>query len=143
MTKTQRAILDVVTKSGRHLSAQDIYWAVKREFPSIALGTIYRNLQQFAEAKLIRRLARGSEPDHFEGNMSPHDHAFCIRCGNILDLEIPGLKDYLQENMDCGIVSFDLSVNYVCRECAEKEAGILDGEDAYAAEREKKTDKAD
>jgi len=143
MTKAQKAILDAVTQSGRHLPADEVYWIVKRQFPSIALGTIYRNLNQFADARLIRRVARADAADYFEGNTSPHDHALCIRCGQMTDIRIPCLKDFLKDQMNCDIVSFDLTVNYICPACA-RNAGSLGGEtNDNAARQDEKTNQAD
>ena len=143
MTRVQKAILDVVVQSGRHLSADEVYWIVKRQFPSIALGTIYRNLNQFADSKLIRRVARADAADYFEGNTSSHDHALCIRCGQVTDITIPNLKDFLKGQMNGEIVSFDLTVNYICPGCSKKDIGKPNGEDNDAAQQEDKTDKAD
>ncbi|MDX9872381.1 MAG: transcriptional repressor [Clostridia bacterium] len=123
MTKEQKAILDTVLQSSQHLSADEVYWRVKQQYPSIALGTIYRNLNRFADSKLIRRVARPAGADYFEGNVTPHDHAVCIRCGQMMDLKIPKLQDFLKSQMNCDIVSFDLTVNYICPECAQKETG--------------------
>ncbi len=134
MTRVQKAILDAVTQSGRHLPADEVYWIVKRQFPSIALGTIYRNLNQFADSKLIRRVARADAADYFEGNTSPHDHALCIRCGRMTDIAIPDLKDFLKGQMNGDIVSVDLTVNYICPACAEKGMDEPDGKNDHAAQ---------
>lgn len=143
MTKVQKAILDAVMKSGRHLSADEVYWIVKQQFSSIALGTIYRNLHQFADSKLIRRVARADAADYFEGNTSPHDHALCIRCGQMVDIAIPHLKDFLKSQMNGDIVSFDLTVNYICPGCAKKDIDRPDGENDDAAECKEKPHKMD
>ena len=143
MTKVQKAILDIVIQSERHLSADEVYWIAKRQFPSVALGTIYRNLNHFADSKLIRRVARAETADYFEGNMSPHDHALCIRCGQMTDIQIPRLKDFLKGQMNCSIVSFDLTVNYICPECAKKDSERNCGENNDAAQYEEKNNKAD
>jgi Fe2+ or Zn2+ uptake regulation protein len=143
MTKVQKAILDTVIQSGEHLSADQVYWRVKKQFPSIALGTIYRNLHQFADSKLIRRVARADAADYFEGNILPHDHALCIRCGQMRDIVIPNLKDFLRGQMCCEIISVDLTVNYICPECAHKEAEESDCEHDEAAQYKDKNDKGD
>jgi len=143
MTRVQKAILDVVVQSGRHLSADEVYWIVKQQFPSIALGTIYRNLNQFADMKLIRRVARADAADYFEGNTSPHDHALCVRCGQMRDITIPNLKDFLKSQMNGDIVSLDLTVNYICPECLKKETDKPKGENDDAAQCKKKTDPTD
>lgn len=121
MTKMQKAILDVVTRSGKHLSAEQIFWEVKQQIPTVALGTIYRNLNQFADSKLIRRVARADAADYFEGNTSPHDHALCIRCGQMTDIKIPKLKDFLEAQINGEVISFDLNVSYICPRCREKD----------------------
>lgn len=124
MTRVQKAILDAVLQSERHLSADEVFWIVKQQFPSIALGTIYRNLNLFADSKQIRRVSRADAADYFEGNTSPHDHAICIRCGQMTDIAIPNLKDFLATRMNGDIVSFDLTINYICPACAEKDKDI-------------------
>ncbi len=121
MTRVQKAILDAVLQSGRHLSADEAYWIIKHQFPSIALGTIYRNLNQFADSGLIRRMARADAADFFEGNTSPHDHILCINCGRMEDIVISHLKDFLQGQTDGDIVSFDLMIHYICPACTQKD----------------------
>lgn len=143
MTKVQKVILDVVIQSKEHLSADEIYWRVKRQIPSVALGTIYRNLNQFADSKQIRRVSRADAPDFFEGNTAPHDHAVCIRCGRMSDIRIPDLKDFLKSQMNCDIVSFDLTVNYICPACNEKTLKSTDGGNYDPANDKEKSGKMD
>ncbi len=119
MTKVQKAILAAVQHPEGHLTADEVYMLVKKQFPKVALGTIYRNLNYFADAQLIRRVARAGGPDYFESNTSAHDHVICSKCGNMMDLYIPELKDFLKNKMQCEIVSFDLTVSCVCNNCAE------------------------
>lgn len=143
MTEVQKAILDIVMQSGKHLSADEVYWMVKRQFPSVALGTIYRNLNRFADAKRIRRVSRADAADYFEGNVSPHDHALCTRCGRMTDLKIPDLKDFLKDQMNCDIISFDLVVNYICPECANQNKEGPDGGTSDFTVCKEKTGKTD
>ena len=130
MTKVQKAILDVVVQPGRHLPADEIYLRIKRKFPSIALGTIYRNLNLFADSNLIRRVARANAADYFEGNISPHDHAVCIRCGQMIDLAIPNLRDFLQRQIDGNLHSYELTVDYTCPGCLHEDREAPDREHA-------------
>lgn len=107
--------------SGQHLSAEQIYSRVKQQISTIALGTVYRNLNQLADSKLIQRVGRADAADFFEGNTSPHDHALCIRCGQMADIVIPDLKDFLADQIDCPIISFELTLNYICPRCLDKQ----------------------
>jgi Fe2+ or Zn2+ uptake regulation protein len=120
MTKVQNLILHIVMQSGGHLTAEQVYWEAKRQLPKIALGTIYRNLNQFADSGMIRRVARAGAPDYYEGNTTPHDHVICASCGEMTDIKVPDLKAFLEERIHCDIISFDLTVNCICQNCAEK-----------------------
>lgn len=126
MTKIQKAILDVMRSSKQHLTATEVYTIIQQAFPSIALGTVYRNLNIFSDSKVIRRVARLEATDYYEGNIKPHDHSLCAYCGMITDINIPGMKDYIKSKISGRVVSFDLVVNIVCQECLKTDANSLE-----------------
>lgn len=119
MTKIQGAIFDTISRTGNHLTAEQVFATVKGEYPSVSLSTVYRNLNIFAQAGKIRRIQRATGQDYYERNLTPHDHAYCIHCGKVSDLKIGDLKEYLQRHFEHPISSFDLTVNYVCPECKD------------------------
>lgn len=121
MTKVQKVLLDIVLQTDGHLSAEEVFQLARRQFPTIALGTVYRNLNQFAYAKRIRRVVRAEGADYFERNTAPHDHAVCARCGRLSDIRIPTLHQFLSEQTGCTILDFDLNICYICPDCAQKE----------------------
>ncbi|MCL2617175.1 MAG: transcriptional repressor [Defluviitaleaceae bacterium] len=119
MTKIQKAILFVVREKG-HLTADEVYTQIKKEVSNIALGTVYRNLAQFAENKIIRRISRANAPDFFDGNTAAHDHIICIDCGKARDIKLPGLPEFVRAHANVEILSVELSANYVCSQCTAK-----------------------
>lgn len=74
-----------------HPTAETIYVNMKKEFPNISLGTIYRNLSLLSELGEIQKLSTGIGPDRFDGNPKPHYHFICNSCGCVLDLEVANL----------------------------------------------------
>ena len=50
-----------------HPTAETIYLNVKKEFPNISLGTVYRNLSLLTNQGIIRKLSTGIGPDRFDG----------------------------------------------------------------------------
>lgn len=124
MTRLQKAILKVVQESKEHLSAKEVYSIVQKMYPSVAMGTVYRNLNQFAEDKLIRRVSGVGASDYYEGNITPHNHALCISCGKIEDIEIPGMRDFIGSQINGKTVSLDLLVNIICSECSSKDINL-------------------
>ncbi len=120
MTRIQKAILDSVKSSKQHLSAAQVYTMLLNQFPAISLGTVYRNLNQFADSKLIRRVIKADSADYYEGNINPHDHSVCICCGEMSDIIIPDMKSFIENSVGENIVSFDIVVNIICPKCREK-----------------------
>ncbi len=117
MTKLQREILSVVKDSNDHLTADEVYQKVKKTMPTVALGSVYRNLNQFARDSLIRRVVRPQGPDIYESNMAPHNHLVCVHCLRMKDFEINGLEDYIRDHSSSPIISVNLTVNSICPKC--------------------------
>ena len=76
-----------------HPTADTVYRNVRNQNPRISLGTVYRNLTLLAEEGEIRRLNVGDGVDRFDGDVSPHYHFVCQKCGQVLDLQIDGMEE--------------------------------------------------
>lgn len=87
-TKQRQAILDAIEGQGGHLTAEEIYNAVKRRHPRLSLGTVYRNLRVLAEQGFVRELDFGMAITYFETVKDTHYHLVCRLCGGIADVEI-------------------------------------------------------
>lgn len=74
-----------------HPTAETVYLNVKKEFPNISLGTVYRNLSLLTELGEIQKISTGIGPDRFDGNPAPHYHFFCRKCGCVMDLDMEGI----------------------------------------------------
>jgi Fur family peroxide stress response transcriptional regulator len=75
-----------------HPTAETIYENLRREYPKISLGTVYRNLSLLSELGEIQTIATGVGPDRFDGNAKPHYHFICKHCGAVIDLKLQGLE---------------------------------------------------
>jgi len=85
-TRQRKLILEELQKLQSHPTAPALYEIVRRRLPKISLGTVYRNLELLAEAGTIRALESCSSEKRFDGNIAPHEHVRCIRCGRVDDL---------------------------------------------------------
>ena len=90
-SKQRDAIKSFLMTRYDHPTAETVYMNVKKEFPNISLGTVYRNLSLLSEIGEIQKLSTGIGPDRFDGNPSPHYHFICNHCGSVLDLDVTGL----------------------------------------------------
>jgi Fe2+ or Zn2+ uptake regulation protein len=86
----QRAIiLEEVENAEGHLTAGEIFERVKKRYPSIAYGTVYRTLHLLAEHDLIQELTFADQASRFDKRTERHDHVYCVSCGELMDVEVP------------------------------------------------------
>lgn len=87
---TQRAvILAEVESYDGHLTAGEIFERVRRRYPTIAYGTVYRTLHLLAEHGLIQELTFADQASRFDKRVERHDHVHCQVCGVIVDVDVP------------------------------------------------------
>ena len=84
-TKQKALILSAVRGTVTHPTAEQVYYMLADSLPNLSLGTVYRNLSRLAEAGIITRISVNNSPDRFDGNVMPHHHICCTRCGNFVD----------------------------------------------------------
>ena len=65
MPKYAEEILAAVTELQRHPTAEQVFLEMKKEHPSIALGTVYKHLNGLAEEGLLHRKEVQSYPYRF------------------------------------------------------------------------------
>ena len=122
-SKQRDAIKSFLMTRYDHPTAETVYLNVKKEFPSISLGTVYRNLSLLSEIGEIQKLSTGIGPDRFDGNPAPHYHFICNHCGSVLDLDVTGL-DHINvlasQNFD-GEIEGNITYFYgKCANCLKK-----------------------
>lgn len=121
MTKQRAAILQAMQESHQHLNAEEIFNRAKQILPSLALGTVYRNLNAMCEEGEIFRIPVPGQPDHYDKNPIKHEHTYCERCGSLTDLLLPELTALLAEKCP-GLTGYQLTVCALCEDCrAEQE----------------------
>ena len=88
-SKQRARMLELLGQTAIHPTADWLYQQLKEEFPSLRMGTVYRNLNILVEQKLIDKLPFGSTHDRYEGNKNPHYHLVCEVCGCVQDFDMP------------------------------------------------------
>ena len=120
MTKQRELILQILTHSDRHLTADEIFFLAKLQMSSIAMATVYNNLNAMTDAGIISRVHVDGSADCFDRVVEPHDHLRCDSCGKISNIKIPDLKAGLRSSVGSDILSYDLTIHYTCPECRRK-----------------------
>ncbi len=89
ITVPRQAILDVLTNTSKHLSAEDIYIAVHKNQPNVGLTTVYRTLELLVQMGLVSKFDFGDGRARYELSQGPqtkhHHHIVCTQCGRVID----------------------------------------------------------
>lgn len=122
-TKQRGAIMQVLKSLAEPASAEDIFGGLKDEFPSLALSTVYRNLERFAAAGLVNR-------DSFNDGIiryslaEEHGHyLICTECDckiKIDDCPLSGMEQELAKNTGFEIDGHNLTIYGKCPRCRKK-----------------------
>jgi Fur family peroxide stress response transcriptional regulator len=106
-----------------HPTADWLYAQLKKEFPKLSLGTVYRNLSILTEQGLVKRLHFGSTFDRYEAQIAPHYHLICEKCGSILDFNMPfyeELNSKAKELTEFKIRYHRIDFYGLCKRCSAK-----------------------
>jgi len=96
-SRQRDAILQNLINRYDHPTAETVYMDIKREFPNISLGTVYRNLSLLSDLGEIQKISTGVGPDRFDGNEKPHCHFQCRGCDCVIDIPFEYHKEALTQ----------------------------------------------
>ena len=113
-------IYEIVSSNYDHPTAEEIYKLAKAVIPSVSLSTVYRNLNELVERKLIKKVVVAQDRDRFDSTLMNHSHLFCIHCRGVYDVKGIDLKRIIndvEETNNVQIFSNDLSFEGICSNC--------------------------
>jgi Fur family peroxide stress response transcriptional regulator len=118
LTPQRLAILGFLDGNKTHPSAEDIYKAVTKKFPTMSFATVYNTLEALIKKGTVQELKIDTDKRRYDPDVSAHHHLICTRCKNIFDIH----KDFridLSEDLTQG---FELSRNSIefyglCQKC--------------------------
>lgn len=122
-SRQRESIKEYLRHTTEHPTADTVYGYIRKLYPNISLGTVYRNLSLLVDLGEIRKLSGVDGADHYDGNTMPHNHFICTRCNSIIDLEmedISAIQDHAARNFDGKIESYSVNFYGICGNCIKK-----------------------
>jgi Fe2+ or Zn2+ uptake regulation protein len=118
MTPQRRAILEALTETPSHPTAEEIHSLVRERMPDISLATIYNTLRELAEMQELCELDLGHGVRHYEISQGDHAHRVCLMCGRIEDVsgDLEEVKTLFQCNDSFRPVRYDVTIYGYCAE---------------------------
>lgn len=118
-----KVILDIINNSDTHLTAEQVFFELKKEYPAVALATVYNNLNSLWQQGKIRKISVEGCTERYDKN-TRHDHLVCRRCGKLSDIHLEDITEQLKKQVGFEIDGYDIKVQYLCPECRAKENNI-------------------
>ncbi|OGS21206.1 MAG: ferric uptake regulation protein [Elusimicrobia bacterium RIFOXYA2_FULL_40_6] len=99
VTTGRQAILDILHKANKHLSAEDIYLKVHEIYPAVGLTTVYRTLEILEKMGMIFKFDFGDKRARYElaegeKGENHHHHLVCTNCNRVVDY-----KDFIDQEV--------------------------------------------
>jgi len=119
-SKQRQRILELLTGTDKHPTAIWVYDQLRKEYPSLSLGNVYRNLNILVEQGLIKNSDFMGSFERFDANVNPHYHFICENCGSIVDIDMPienELNDKASKTADISIRYHKMQFYGLCSKC--------------------------
>lgn len=117
-TPQRMAILEYLDGNKGHPSADEIYRAVSKRFPTISLATVYNTLESLKKCGGLLEITIDPDKKRFDPNTEHHHHLICVSCKKIVDIH----KDFRLRVPRKEIEGYKLIGNHIefygiCPEC--------------------------
>ena len=124
-TPQRLGVLKVLNKH-THPTIDELYAEVKKDYPSISLATVYKNLNTLIEEKLAVEVSIPNQKSKYDIYEEPHIHVICEDCGEIEDLtyeeaNLIEYQNFLEKKLGTFIDRLSVSATIKnCKKCREK-----------------------
>lgn len=122
-SRQRESIKEFLASTTEHPTADTVYLHVRKEFPRISLGTVYRNLNLLADIGEAVKIATPDGGDRFDGTTNPHYHLLCTDCGKVIDLDMDiqtSLNGLAEKSFDGSVHSHTALFYGTCHDCLER-----------------------
>ena len=97
VTPQRVAIFDAIITLHNHPTAENIIEYIKKNYPNISVGTVYKVLDSFVDNELVRKVKTEKDVMRYDAVMSNHHHLYCAETDRIEDYEDDKLNQLLTE----------------------------------------------
>jgi Fur family peroxide stress response transcriptional regulator len=125
ITPQRLAIVKILAKSEGHPSVENIHGEIKKDFPTMSLATVYKNISLIKSIGEVLELGFPDGSNRYDGNKpTPHPHVICIKCKKIVDPDLHNLDEITKEvalETNFKILNHRLDFFGICGNCMAEE----------------------
>ena len=97
---------------GSHPAAGEIYRALREDYPTMSLATVYKALEALCAAGLVRRLQVGEEAVRYDADIRSHSHVYCCACGRVEDFSLASEAQLMREAG--ALTGYEIQFQQIC-----------------------------
>ncbi len=118
VTPQRLGILHLMHEAG-HISIEDLFTSIKKQFSSISLATLYKNIHAMLESSLIKEVKAPEAKARYEISKAPHAHLVCSECGEFKDImyDVNHLAHSIADDNGYAINDTSLIISGTCPKC--------------------------
>ncbi|MDL2249151.1 Fe2+ or Zn2+ uptake regulation protein [Lachnospiraceae bacterium PF1-21] len=124
-SRQREAIKGYLAGTKEHPTADTVYAELKKDYPNISLGTVYRNLNLLVDMGEIIKIPTSDGGIRFDYDVSDHCHLICEKCGRVEDISldesiISSINDQAQSTYDGLVKDHEIQFFGLCKHCLEE-----------------------
>lgn len=102
LTKQRRVIADVLFARNQHISADQLYDAVKSTGSRVSKATVYNTLGLFTQKGLVREIFIDANRTFYDSNSSHHHHFYNVDTGDLIDIKEHLVPHFVDQDLPDG-----------------------------------------
>ena len=121
-SRQREVILQTLKDNVVHPTAEYLYAILKEKEPNMSLATLYRNLNQLADNKIIKKIDGLESSSHYDHNTHEHYHFLCEECGRVFDVSsdiAPDIVKNIENETGFVVKGYDIAIHGTCKDCLE------------------------
>lgn len=87
LTPQKTAIFEYLSSVTTHPTADEVFDAIQKQFPTLSPATVYKNLQKFVALGILREIRSTGRKSRYDARTDQHHH-LVLSNGSIEDVEI-------------------------------------------------------
>jgi len=124
LTTARTIIYETLKENQAHMTAYQVFDAVKPRLPSLNMSTVYRSLEYLTHQGLISVADVGASMPIYEAASNTHHHLVCEGCKSIHIMEHDQVKDFFEKVSQK--YNFTIHTNHLilfglCEKCRKEE----------------------
>lgn len=125
LTPQRMAVVKYLAESRDHPSVEQLYEAVRPNFPTTSLATIYKTVAVLEQIGEAAELHLGQDMARYDGaDPHPHPHAVCTECGRVVDVDLAtdtGLVDRVEQITGFQVDTYRVDFFGICPDCRSRQ----------------------